>query len=482
MNEIKVAVYSVNFGNYRDEITNIDSIVFDKDIDYYLFTDNKSIRSAFWKIITPGLKQELDFMDAYRHSSKYFKFNIQPLLRRYDIIVWIDCKSLNQLKFKKIDLVQMVNKNKNIFFVKHPRRKTAQEELVLTVNKGKEHYANGTKFLDEIKDTTFETHLPDTHCIIYASTDENISLLQNVYDTLISKGIRRDQNIIQYVLKNNNFETKISYFKISDLNKYKVCICFFGLTRSLNHTFACIKENILTILRANCYEYDIYLHTYNLSQLSNERNFEFNCSLDRDEWKLLNPAKYQIDDQGEFDKTIDIRDYLHNGDPWPENPEVSLFNLLRQLNSLHQVNKLVNSSGNVYDCFLYLRPDLKYVENVDIKIVNNIVSNRDKKLVFTPDWQRSKGINDRFFIATESASNIIATRFNDAKDYAKHHKLHSETFLEYIIKKYNIKNKFMSQKAIRIRANGYPAPGDQSYEPELLIPPDFTFFDELNKW
>ena len=259
-----------------------------------------------------------------------------------------------------------------------------------------------------------------------------------------------------------------------------MCICFFGLTRSLKHTIGYIQENILSVLHANRCNYDIYLHTYNLARLTNKRNREFNCSLDRDEWKLLNPVKYQIDDQSEFDKTIDIRDYLRHGDPWPENPKVSLLNLLRQLNSLRQVNKLVNSSGKVYDCFLYLRPDLKYVENVDIKIVNSILSNRDKKIVFTPGWQFKQGVNDRFFIATESASNIIAARFNDAKDYAKHHQLHSETFLGYIIKKYSIKHNFTAQKAIRIRANGHPNPAD-TYEVEALQPPDFAFFDNLNR-
>ena len=44
----------------------------------------------------------------------------------------------------------------------------------------------------------------------------------------------------------------------------KVCICFFGLTRSLRYTIDSINKNILKILEDNNIKYDIYLHTYDL--------------------------------------------------------------------------------------------------------------------------------------------------------------------------------------------------------------------------
>jgi hypothetical protein len=43
-------VYSCNFGNYRDELTNIDTIQCYDNIDYYFFTD-QDITSKKWKII-----------------------------------------------------------------------------------------------------------------------------------------------------------------------------------------------------------------------------------------------------------------------------------------------------------------------------------------------------------------------------------------------------------------------------------------------
>ena len=72
----------------------------------------------------------------------------------------------------------------------------------------------------------------------------------------------------------------------------KVCICFFGLTRSLKYTIDSINDNLFNILKPNNIQYDIYLHTYDLKILTNNRSNELECKLDIDEYKLLNPKKY----------------------------------------------------------------------------------------------------------------------------------------------------------------------------------------------
>ena len=82
------------------------------------------------------------------------------------------------------------------------------------------------------------------------------------------------------------------------------------------------------------------LHTYNLHALTNKRSNEKNVKLDTAEYKKLDPDKYCITNQSEFDKTININNYLSKGDPWPDNRKVSLLNLLRQLNSLKKVTEL----------------------------------------------------------------------------------------------------------------------------------------------
>ena len=67
----------------------------------------------------------------------------------------------------------------------------------------------------------------------------------------------------------------------------EIAICFFGLTRSLRYNIESIQKNIFDILDNSEYSYDIYMHTYNLEVINNDRSNEYNCKLDTEEYKLL---------------------------------------------------------------------------------------------------------------------------------------------------------------------------------------------------
>jgi hypothetical protein len=99
----------------------------------------------------------------------------------------------------------------------------------------------------------------------------------------------------------------------------KVCICFFGLTRSLKNTIDSLNCNVFKLLDLNNIKYDIYLHTYDLKILTNIRSNEKNCILDTDEYKLLNAKEYIIDNQDEFDKNFDYKSVEIYGDAWKNN-------------------------------------------------------------------------------------------------------------------------------------------------------------------
>jgi hypothetical protein len=218
-NKYKIAIYSGYFGNYRKEVNEnvgIDFINFDNDIDYYFFTDNENIKSDKWKVILEPLQPQLYFIDSYRHTSKYVKWILPTILENYDIIIWIDAKRLKQLNFTRENIIKIFDfyTDKNMFFIKHKERKTAQEELRETFKFNVEHRENGGVFLNKIKDLVFSTHMPETYCFLWKNTIENRIVLKDVYDELLLNGLRRDQNIIQYVLLKNNYEDKIDYFVI----------------------------------------------------------------------------------------------------------------------------------------------------------------------------------------------------------------------------------------------------------------------------
>jgi hypothetical protein len=222
MSSPSIAIYSANFGNYRDELKNgIDMAHFDKNIDYFFFTDNTKIKSNKWKVILTGCQPALPFIDRYRHTAKHIKFIVPKILHKYDIIIWVDTKCLTKLKFSKTKIIQLIQKqnNKSMFFIKHPIRKTSQQELIETIKRNVESKENGTKFLNKIKNIKFNTVLQDSCCIVYKANGDNIKMLKKIYKTLMKNGLKRDQNAIQYALFNNNYESNISYFTFQDLYK-----------------------------------------------------------------------------------------------------------------------------------------------------------------------------------------------------------------------------------------------------------------------
>jgi hypothetical protein len=214
---MKVAIYTVNFGNYRNETNNINkkNHYYDKDIDYYLFTDNNDIKSENWKIILVPLKKKLDFMDKNRHTAKYYKWIRPDILKKYDIIIYIDTKALWGLKFTKEKIIKLFNnKNKhNIYFLKHPERSNPIQELKKTIKCNKENKTNYKKFKKILKSINFKSKLPDSAIRIYRNTNKNFKLLKQVYNKELKFKLRRDQNCINYVFYLNKKESILVFFK-----------------------------------------------------------------------------------------------------------------------------------------------------------------------------------------------------------------------------------------------------------------------------
>ena len=106
----------------------------DNNIDYYFFTDNKNITSNKWNIIYPLKIPGDEIMDTDRWTSKYIKFKKHTVLKKYDIIVWCDNKILNKSKgFLNYSNIIDTLLNKDLVFLKHPNRKSIQDELIKTI-------------------------------------------------------------------------------------------------------------------------------------------------------------------------------------------------------------------------------------------------------------------------------------------------------------------------------------------------------------
>jgi hypothetical protein len=80
------------------------------------------------------------------------------------------------------------------------------------------------------------------------------------------------------------------------MGRKKVALAFYGLTRSLQYTIDSIRENVMDKLTAAGYDYDVYLHTYDLAGLQNARSGESD-RLNTTEWQLLDPDYVEVTNQ-----------------------------------------------------------------------------------------------------------------------------------------------------------------------------------------
>ena len=218
---MKVAIYSANFGNYRNELNNIhnEKIYYDKDIDYYFFTDKPNVKSKKWKVIRINLQSELNFMDKYRHTSKHIRWIVPNILKKYDIIVWIDSSLLKKhtgqtkLKFKKNNIIELLKQNENIiYFNEHSSRNNPLDELEFTIKLNMENKTKYHEFKNIINNINFKSKLPSCRCMICKNNDENRNLLKEIYNMQLKYEFRRDQNVVQYVFFKEKCEYKLCFF------------------------------------------------------------------------------------------------------------------------------------------------------------------------------------------------------------------------------------------------------------------------------
>jgi len=212
---MKIAVYSANFGNYREELKNsLDNFTYDKDIDYYFFTDNDSLNAKHWNIIHCPLMKDDAIMDGARWTAKHIKFVTHDFLKHYDILVWCDSKLLNKSfqsifdqsprespPLYKTEILKLFEGNSyKMFNFLHPHRYSPQEELVKTIEYQMENVNNAHLFLDEIKDRRFSTPLTDTCCIIRKNDTKTNNLFEYIFTLMQIKGLKRDQNIYAFAI------------------------------------------------------------------------------------------------------------------------------------------------------------------------------------------------------------------------------------------------------------------------------------------
>lgn len=230
----------------------------------------------------------------------------------------------------------------------------------------------------------------------------------------------------------------------------KIALVFWGLTRSLSKTYPNIKEKILDYLKNNKIEYKIFLHTYYFEGTHNDRRTgERDITLDFNEYKILNPDYYKIDNQDEIKKQINIQKYHKFRYSYVLK---TVENLICALYSQMKATELLQNCNEKFDYVWYLRPDVIFKDNIPIHWFRWINPNR----FIVPYFAHCGGINDRMAILTMDQALVYGKRFLQLEEYGKllrGRKISSERFIKWVMRKYKTKN--INYLFKRLRANGH---------------------------
>lgn len=244
-----------------------------------------------------------------------------------------------------------------------------------------------------------------------------------------------------------------------DKSPKRVALCFFGLTRSLRYVYFSILLHIVQPLMDQNITVDRYMHTFNLSQISNKRSKEKSTPLDLEEYRLLEP--YQgllITDQSEFLNDFNLSSMLFENYDTYRDEFHSMRNLACQLHSLRLVTKLWQHSRLKYDLVIYSRPDVLYVRPIAFSaILQKLYHRNPKKAWVIPQFGNIRGrMNDRFAMGLSDPMSIWGTRMEYIEDFVSSSKrsIHAERLVKFVAEREKIRVQKEDVQLVRVRANG----------------------------
>lgn len=227
---------------------------------------------------------------------------------------------------------------------------------------------------------------------------------------------------------------------------YDIAIVYWGLTRSTKKVYKSHIDNIFNVLKINNISFKKFMHTWKTNKNEQRvRSSIISKKIDYNEYKLLTPDFYKIENQYDFEKTININDYFYK-DVWNKRGDSKngewkelliknhLYALESQKRGLEMVDELVKQNYN-FKYVMFVRPDVKINHMLPIKELL-----KNNKQISIPNFAHHEGYNDRFAFINYDISHIYGKRINEIKQFRKNvGRIVSEKYVGYIVKKYNLK-------------------------------------------
>lgn len=245
------------------------------------------------------------------------------------------------------------------------------------------------------------------------------------------------------------------------MEKPKIAILFWGITRSLKYTIHSLEKNLFNILLKNNYQVIKFMHTFVMDDniYTNKRAKEIKVELDFDEYKLLQPDYIKIDNQDKVAKRIRLKKYRTMGNPWSAPDFQTLDNFILACYSKYKVYKMLKKSNLKVDYVIYMRPDVMCLNPFPIKslsLLNNSAGS-NKYCCLMPNFHHfgPYKINDRMYVSTLKNCKYFGNMFKNLYSDSKKMVLHSETYLGFILCRHKFKIHYIHFYFNRVRANGF---------------------------
>jgi hypothetical protein len=267
---------------------------------------------------------------------------------------------------------------------------------------------------------------------------------------------------VQFILATHSNKANSCELARFEYSKARIALCFFGLVKntSIEHVKN-YKINIVQPLKDAGLEVGAFMHTYHVPHIANKRNGEnddIDLALALKTWKTLNLSFFhvKISETIDADSRYPVDSFIHAGDPWPDNPKSSLTFYLRQIYSLLNVTSQLEKRKDEFVGAIYLRPDVRFLDALNVHLLCSIMNNRNRSVVALPSWESYGGANDRFAFGKTDDMISYGERGNELRHYVhvKKQPPHAETFLLHYLQSKNISILPISQRFQRIRANG----------------------------
>lgn len=215
----KIAVYTCITGNYDNIIM---PLVYEKNCDYILFTNNKELKSDFWKII---------YIDDNKLNNntllnRFIKMHPQKYLNDYDFSIYIDGNI--QLVSTISEYVDKVNSKTGLAIHKHHYSTSLQDELKSCKKYSKGDYKKLYKQVNYYYSKGFPNNFGMYECNMIITDLHNpnaIKILDNWWNEFCSSSSNRDQFSLPFVIWSNKLnydDVGIIYDNINENPKLKI--------------------------------------------------------------------------------------------------------------------------------------------------------------------------------------------------------------------------------------------------------------------